>query len=219
MGNVGTRSGPETGWLGGARALLRPALAAAVLSVAPSAAALVPVIDQEQPNVGASLGSFQENGPFAQSFVPSLEALAGAGLWLTGPAEPSNAKIKLTLEVWSSLPGTGAQQPLVSVPLEARPSEWADAFWTPVDVKPGGEYYLVFGDATPQQSVPSGADFNRYPAGAGYFFDAGRFTPVDEFDFTFRTFAIPIPEPRTAVLLLAGLLVVTAVTLRRRRNN
>jgi hypothetical protein len=193
-------------------------LAAAVFAVSTSTAALVPVVDQQQTKADALLGTFRDFPAFAQSFVPSLEVLAGAGLVLEGPAEPSNAKIKLTLEVWSSLPDNGAQQPLVSVPLEGRPDEWADAFWNPVDVKPGGEYFLVFRDGTPQQSAPLGANDDLYPAGAGYFFNAGRFTPVAEFDFAFRTFAVPIPEPRTSVLLLAGLLVVAAISLRRRRS-
>lgn len=217
---MGTRSDPGPSWLGSTRALLRPALTAAVLAVAPSASALAPVVDQEQVRHDATLGTFQEAGPFAQSFVPSLEVLAGAGLWLEGPAEPSNAKIKLTLEIWSSLPDNGSQQSLlVSAPLEARPDEWADAFWNPIDVKPGGQYFLVFRDATPQHAAPLGSNDDRYLAGAGYYSSAGRFTPVAEFDFAFRTFAIPIPEPRTALLLLAGLLIVTAITIRRRRND
>ena len=55
---------------------------AAVLAAAPSASALVPIVDQQQDTANAQLGTFREYGAFAQSFAPGFESLAGAGLML-----------------------------------------------------------------------------------------------------------------------------------------
>ncbi len=188
------------------RSSLAITLFAAATIIAPPAAALVPVIDQAQTTADSLLGTFRELDAFAQSFVPSFENVAGAGLIVGTPADPSNPKVRLTLELWASLGGPG--QPLVAVEIEARPLEWADAFWQPVTVNPGGEYFLVFRNGTPQVAAPLGANGNLYPAGVGFFSTGGPFEPVAGFDFAFRTYADPIPEPRTYALLLAGLAAI-----------
>lgn len=178
-------------------------VATCTLAVAAPAAALVPVIDQQQSTANALLGTFQELAPFAQSFVPGFDNVAGAGLIVQGPGDPGNGRVRLTLELWSSLDAPGS--PLVSAAIDTRPNEWADALWPPVPVNAGSEYFLVFRDGIPPQAAPLGANDNLYPAGVGYFSNAGRFEPVADFDFAFRTYADPIPEPHIYAMLLAGL--------------
>lgn len=189
-------------------------VASGTLTDAAPTAALVPVIDQQQSTDNALLGTFQELAPFAQSFVPGFDNVAGAGLVVQGPGDPGNGRVRLTLELWSSLDAPGP--PLVSVAIDTRPNEWADALWQPVAVKAGSEYFLVFRDGIPPQAASLGANDDLYPAGAGYFSNRGQFEPVDGFNFAFRTDAMPIPEPHSYLLLLAGLFAVAAAIRRSR---
>jgi hypothetical protein len=168
---------------------------AVIMSVTASATAGDYILDQNQPNANVYMAAFSQTD-LAQSFQQSADNIAGAGIYLWLYGNPGN----VTISLWDALPNAGGEM-LASATDTGTPDSWFDVYWDPVDVTPGETYYLVFTDDNTGMGI-AGDTNNPYPY--GHVFANPGYQPFPQYDYTFRTWAIPAPGA-LALLGLAGL--------------
>jgi hypothetical protein len=166
-----------------------------IMGVAASATAGDYILDQNQPNAFVYMAAFSQTD-LAQSFQQSADNIAGAGIQLYTVGSPGTVIISL----WDALPNAGGNM-LASASDIGSPGEWIDVYWDPVSVTPGDTYYLVFEDDNTGMGI-YGDTNNPYPY--GHVFANPGYQPFPNYDYTFRTWAIPAPGA-LALLGLAGL--------------
>ena len=167
---------------------------AVIMSVAASATADY-ILDQNQPNAIVYMAAFSQTD-LAQSFQQSANNIAGAGIHLYTVGSPGN----VTISLWDALPNAGGQM-LAAATDVGTPNTWIDVYWDPVSVTPGVTYYLVFEDDNTGMGI-YGDTNNPYPY--GHVFANAGYQPFPDYDYTFRTWAVPAPGA-LALLALAGL--------------
>ena len=166
-----------------------------IMSMAAPASAGDYILDQNQPNANVYMAAFSQTD-LAQSFQQSADNIAGAGIYLYLYGNPGN----VTISLWDALPNQGGTQ-LASGTDVGAPDSWFDVYWDPVSVTSGVTYYLVFTDESTGMGI-AGDTNNPYPY--GHVFANAGFQPFPQYDYTFRTWAIPAPGA-LALLGLAGL--------------
>lgn len=140
-------------------------------------------IDQSQPVVGLQWSSLSVYP--TQSFRPSTNMMSGAGAFLSGGTTPQD----ITFELWDGQPHLfGSQLITIGRANGVQPNGWVDAFWTPVPVTPGAEYFLSIRNLTSFLTVQAEGT-NLYPHGRfGFSPDDGTtWVYRDSTDLTFRT--------------------------------
>jgi hypothetical protein len=158
-------------------------------------------IDQLQDDASAYMAAFAQTD-LAQSFKQTNSNITGAGIFLQpGIGDTDN----VTIQLWDALPNAGGTM-LTEASALGTQGEWVDVFWSTEPITPGTEYFLVFTGNTTLGIA--GSTSNPYPDGIVYA-NPG-YQPFPDFDYTFRTWAIPAPSS-LALLGLGGLV------LRRRR--
>lgn len=187
------------------------------------------LIDQQQTVNSSSFGTVTNGVFLAQSFVPSRSDMLGVALWITGQG---NRTAKFEIGIYASLaPGERPVAP--SQEAKGTVNDWLGVRWDePLALKLGTTYFLVASDAEGSAFVFTGGSPLRpddlYPAGQAF---NGRIDDKTDqvlssaainggartWDLAFRTYAAPIPEPRSVALVLAGL-VGLAAFLRRKRQ-
>jgi len=143
------------------------------------------VIDQEQNVNNACMAGFGQVD-LAQSFQPSFDNVAGAGIFMSvGVGTPES----MTLELWDALPNQGGTL-LASGTILGNPGTWVDVFWPSVSVTANTTYYIVF--STVISMCYAGDVTDSYPRGQVYA-NSG-FGSFPGFDYTFRTYSNDKPS-------------------------
>jgi len=173
-------------------------------------AGAAPIIDQNQSDASQTVATFGQPD-LAQSFEQTHNNIAGAGIYVGPSTEPSSLG---TISVWNDLPNQPGAMMLASGSASIVPGGFFDVFWTPVAVSPSVTYYLTFAAPNSLDDV-QGRLADVYPLGNAYA-NAG-YVSFPNYDFAFRTYYSPVPEPMTGSLLVAGLAGLSATRLARRR--
>lgn len=172
------------------------------------------VVDQNQP-LSLVLVARLSQQDLWQSFQQASSVISGAGIFLfPGVGESGQIRIELWDGPPRTVPGSDAGQRLALGDADGTAGQWVDVFWTPLEAKPGLTYYLAFAGMGQGNQLGLGGAGDVYPNGNAYI-DGVAFP---NFDAAFRTFGPAIPEPATALLLCAGLMIVGASALVRRRR-
>lgn len=171
-------------------------------------AAFSQLVDQQDLNNNAYMAAFAQ-GDLAQSFTAGQNNSAGASIF-TQAGIGGGASDVVTISLWNNLPNAGGTM-LASGSASGHDNQWIDVFWSPVSVNVGTQYFLVF---TSQQNILgiSGDLTNGYAGGQTYA-NPG-FNPFPGFDYTFKEYYNPVPEPVSMLALGLGALLI-----RRRRNS
>jgi len=167
-------------------------------------------IDQNQPTGTSYIAAFSQTD-LAQSFQPGLPQSVGAGILLE-PGQGSTDTV--TIQLWTALPNVGGATMLAQGSAQGTQGQWVDVYWSPVQVTVGQTYYLVFTGNTTLGVL--GEEDNPYPR--GYVYANPGYQSFVDFDYAFRTWAVPvIPLPGNSGLIVLGLLMLVAgvVALRR----
>jgi hypothetical protein len=173
-------------------------------------AGAAPIIDQDQSDAAQTVATFGQPD-LAQSFQQTNNNIAGAGVYVAPSDEPSPTA---TISVWDDLPNQPGAMMLASGSGTIVPGGFFDVFWAPVPVSPGVTYFLTF-EAPGALYDIKGRLADVYPFGNAYA-NAG-YVSFPNFDFAFRTYYEPVPEPMAWSLLVAGLAGLSATRLARRR--
>jgi hypothetical protein len=181
---------------------------AALLGQAAFAGA-APIIDQDQSDALNTVATFGQPD-LAQSFQQTNNNIAGAGIYVAPSDEPSPLA---TISVWDDLPNQPGAMMLASGSGTIVPGGFFDVFWAPVAVSPGVTYFLTF-EAPGVLYDVKGRLADVYPNGHAYA-NAG-YQSFPNFDFAFRTYYDPVPEPMAWSLLVAGLASLSTTRLVRR---
>jgi hypothetical protein len=143
----------------------------------------------------------------AQTFKQTANKISGASVYLGTYWGDGN----VTLNIYTTNPFyDGGANPLAgaSGSVYGTHGNWADVFWSPVNITPGQTYYLNFqGDNNEVITYTTG---DTYPNG-GLQWSGADYGP-NGYDFAFKTWA-PVPAPGSAALLGLGGLAAS----RRRR--
>lgn len=172
----------------------------AMLAAAPLAGA-TPLINQEANVHAVNMADFWQ-GDLAQSFQQSVATIAGAGIFL---APGMGSTDTVTISLWNNLPNAAGTM-LAQASVTGTAGQWADVFWSPVAIAANTTYYLVFGG---NNTLGIAGDTNN-GYGLGQVYANTGYQSFANYDYAFRTFAAPVPEPTTVYLLLAGLGVLLA---------
>ena len=173
-------------------------------------AAAAPIIDQLQGDATQTVANTDRPG-LAQSFQQTNDNIAGAGIYF-GPTNVAPSTV--TISVWDDLPNQPDAAMLASGSGLIVPGGFFDVFWTPVAITPGVTHYLVF-EAPGSNYDLQGRLANVYPYGNAYA-NAG-YVSYPNYDYAFRTYYEPVPEPVAWSLLAAGLASLPAARIVRRR--
>jgi hypothetical protein len=151
-----------------------------------------------QPDAAETLATFGQSD-LAQSFQQTNNNIAGAGIFIAPSTVPP---VNATISVWDMLPNQPGAVMLASGSGSIVPGGFFDVFWTPVAISPGVTHYLTF--AAPGSLYDlKGRTANVYPLGNAYI-NAG-YVAFPNYDYSFRTYYEPVPEPMTWAMLVAGL--------------
>jgi len=177
----------------------------------PTLTANAPSINQNQPTNTTCIASFAQPD-LAQSFIPSVSSVCGAGINLTSTGSGTGI---VTIQLWTNLPTAGGTM-LATGTVIASPSTWADViFPSPASVTIGATYYLVFLGSNTSLCI-GGTTTSSY-AGGNVFANSG-FSPFTAFDYAFHTYSCGLATylwsngATTAVITpsLSGAYTVTA---------
>lgn len=171
------------------------------------------ILDQEQTVTTVAVAQFGSSVDLAQSFQQSGDTISGAGIFVSdfGTAIPT---AMFTISLFDALPNDGGTQ-IASGNTVGMNESWADVSWTPVPIIPDTEYFLVFESSEPNYGIRGGGTISVDVYSRGLVYAGPGFPALPDFDYAFRTFADPIPEPSSALLLGLGSL---GITFRRRRD-
>lgn len=163
-------------------------LSLGLLATCPARA--VNIVDQNAPNATSFIAGF-DKPDLAQSFRQSGGNISGAGVFLH-PRVGTSGSVSISL--WTNLPDETNARQLATGLIAAVAGQWADIFWTPVEIDPAKTYYLQFtGSSTLGIAGNSQAGFG-YAYGLA-FANAG-YLPYINYDYAFRTYRfIPDPPP------------------------
>jgi hypothetical protein len=187
------------------------------------------LIDQQQTVISSSLGTVPSGVFLAQSFIPSRSEFLAAAFWAT---DRNNQTAKFEIGIYASLE-KGAEPLATPLDAKGKVNGWLGVTWDdPVELKPGRTYFLVVSDVQggafqfaggsllkPGDLYPQGQAFTgRIDDKTGEIQQASEFdNSARTFDLAFQTYAAPIPEPSTVLLMLAGVGCL-ALLLRRTRK-
>jgi hypothetical protein len=138
-------------------------------------------VDQSQLVNNTCMATFSQTG-LAQSFVPSVSSMCGAGVFLVSNAAGNGT---VTIELYTNLPNAAGVL-LATGSAVATDGTWADVFWPPVPVTIGTTYYLVLTSTNGSQCVAG--DISGGYANGQLYANAG-YNPFPNFDYTFRTYS------------------------------
>jgi hypothetical protein len=133
-------------------------------------------IDQSQAVNNTCMANFSQTG-LAQSFIPSVSTICGAGVFIT-----SGGSGNVTIELRTALPPAGVS--LASGTTVGNAGSYADVTWPSVPVSIGTTYFLILTSDNGGQCV-AGNTAGGYANGQLYA-NAG-YNPFPSFDYTFRT--------------------------------
>ncbi|MBK8143748.1 MAG: hypothetical protein IPK62_01490 [Bacteroidetes bacterium] len=133
-------------------------------------------IDQSQAINNTCMANFSQTG-LAQSFIPSVNTICGAGVFIT-----SGGSGNVTIELRTALPPAGVS--LASGTAVGNTGSYADVTWPSVPVSIGTTYYLILTSSNGGQCV-AGNTAGGYANGQLYA-NAG-YNAFPSFDYTFRT--------------------------------
>ena len=197
------------------RSPLRSCLIASCIALAAPLAFAQNTIDQKQEDISYAMGGFFQSG-LAQSFQTSADSISGAGIELWPRAEEDGP---VTIALWDALPTQGGVK-LAEGVAKGVGTLWADTFWKPVKAEANKTYFLTFTSDVPIFII--GGSLDNYKKGMAY---ANDYTPFSQYDYTFRTYAAPlpaqttpVPEPATAAMMLAGLGLLAGQLRRKTRQ-
>lgn len=171
------------------------ALSVVAMALAPAAAG---VIDQNQDDNSIFMASFAQ-GDLAQSFQQFNDTITGAGIFLQSDVGTSDM---VTITLWDALPNAGGSA-LASGSANGTAGSWVDVSWSSVSIAADTTYFLVFTSANDTLGV-AGSVNNPYDRGQVYA-NTG-FQSFPDFDYAFRTYAVPTPAS-AALLGMGGLLI------------
>lgn len=163
-------------------------------------------LDQHQTESSLPIAGLYQTG-LAQSFQPTAATITGAGAMLRQPEESG----PITISLWDALPTQGGVK-LAEGVARGMGSTWVDTYWNPVQAEAGKTYFLVFTSDIPYFLLNGTHDV--YDLGMAY---ANDYTAFSQYDYAFRTYAgpvsspPPVPEPATAIMMLAGLFILSRV--------
>lgn len=174
---------------------------AATLAISSYAA---PIVDINQADASVYMAGFSQ-GSLAQSFQPTKDNVAGAGINLQ--SEVGSTDI-VTIALWDALPNQENATQLASASGLGTAGTPFDLFFNAVNVTVGQTYFLVF--TSLQDTLGISGSLNN-PYLYGNTFANSSFQSFADFDYTFRTYYEPaqqsnVPEPATTALLGLGLL-------------
>ena len=135
--------------------------------------------------------------PLAQSFQQSASNIVGAGVFIYSSPVAGD----LTVSLWDALPTDGGN--MLATGTTGAYSGWVDVFWSEVAVTPGETLFLVIESTISSMTIAGSGPFDSYSNGHGFY--GSGFNAFDYEDYTFRTFANPVPVP-AAVWLFASAL-------------
>lgn len=133
--------------------------------------------DQTQLVNNTCMANFSQTG-LAQSFVPSVSSICGAGIQIT-----SGGTGDVTIQLYTNLPTLGGVLLASGTATGGNPN-FVDVTWASVNVTIGTTYYLVFTSTNGGQCIAGDLN-NGYPNGM-VFANAG-YSPFPSYDYTFRT--------------------------------
>lgn len=165
------------------------------------------VIDQNQPIGDVYMAAFAQTD-LAQSFKQTANDIDGAGILTQASIGGGDT---ITISLYDNLPTNGGNLLASGSASNCVAGTWVDVFWSDVSITSGQTYYLVFTSDTNTMGI-AGSTNNPYADGQVYA-NPG-FSSFPNFDYAFRTYAAPVPEPATLAALGLGALVV----LRRKRK-
>ncbi|MBK8329405.1 MAG: T9SS type A sorting domain-containing protein [Bacteroidetes bacterium] len=138
-------------------------------------------VDQSQLVNNTCMATFAQTG-LAQSFVPSVSSMCGAGVFLVSNAAGSGT---VTIELYTNLPNAAGVL-LATGSAVATDGTWADVTWPSVPVTIGTTYYLVLTSTNNSHCVAG--DISGGYANGQLYANAG-YNPFPNYDYTFRTYS------------------------------
>ncbi|MEP3244546.1 MAG: hypothetical protein ABJN40_15520 [Sneathiella sp.] len=164
------------------------------------------VIDIEQSDFTHTI-SDNTGSTLAQSFQASANNIAGAGVFVGAGTGT------ISISLFDALPSQGGAQ--LATGTASLSFGWVDAFWSPVQLTPSIDYFLVFEGQS--EFLLRGQANDPYQGGRA-FGDAAVFP---DFDYAFRTYTETnlnaVPLPAALPLYGAGIAVLWLLGWRRKR--
>jgi len=174
-------------------------------------------IDQDQPLDQTYMAAFGQ-GNLAQSFIPSVNDICGAGVAIFHPSG-STVTADITITIWDNLPnagGTALASGTTTATIDGTPV-FVDVSWSSISITSGTTYYLVF-TSTDNSLGLRGHTGNPYPF--GHVYANSGYQPFLDFDYTFHTYtcgAASVPIGNWAIII-SLLLIGSFLYIRYRRR-